>query len=147
MENCYCHNPQTHILHKYFYLLKIAFLSAIIRIGEGQYNWNWSLSDNKSLQFYRTLLSILANISSAMVWIVSILWISSSVCLFSRFFSIVLYSFMHDLYHCYLHVLFLFYSLARFGYIFWFLFSRTLSLWSARVAKSINWQILFFLST
>ena len=32
---------------------------------------HWCLSDNKSSQFFRTLLSILADINSAVVWIVS----------------------------------------------------------------------------
>ena len=44
--------------------------------------FDWNLSDSKSHQVSRTLLSILAHLHSAVVWIVSILLISTS--LFSR---------------------------------------------------------------
>ena len=33
--------------------------------------FNWRLSDNKSPQVFRTILSILADLSNAVVWIVS----------------------------------------------------------------------------
>ena len=49
----------------------------------------WSSSDSKSPQFIRTLLSIQPNVSSAVIWMVSILFcIFSSPILFSMFLAL-----------------------------------------------------------
>ena len=68
----------------YYYLTPGNFFTPILTEG-----FPWSLVP-ASLQVSRTLLSILANFSSAMVWVASILpVISRSSNLFSRFLGIV----------------------------------------------------------
>ena len=108
--------------------------------------FHWSLSDSKFPQVSRTLLSILAVLNNAVVWMVSTslpTFKSSSpfsnplvsipnapitigiivTCMFLSFFN----------------------SLARSGYLSFFSHSFSFILWSAETAKSTILQVLFFL--
>ena len=77
-------NPQWVIfaiqscLHTYYFLLVFLFflLSLLFEISSHQrllMVFLWSLSDSKSLQVSRTLLSILADINNSVVWMLSTL--------------------------------------------------------------------------
>ena len=108
--------------------------------------FHWSLSDSKSLQISRTLLSILAVLNNAVIWMVSTRPPTSK---FSSPFSnplvtvpnapitigipvtCMLYSFFN--------------SLAKSRYLSFFLHSFSFLLWSAGTAKSTIFQVLFFL--
>ena len=108
--------------------------------------FHWSLSDSKSPQVSRTLLSILAVLNNAVVWMVSTRpptskssspfsnpWVTVPnapitigiivTCMFHSFFS----------------------SLARSRYLSFFSHSFCFILWSAGTAKSTILQVLFFL--
>ena len=108
--------------------------------------FHWSLSDSKSPQVSRTLLSILAVLNNAVVWMVSTRPPTSKssspfsnplvtvpnapitigvivICMFHSFFS----------------------SLARSKYLSFFSHSFCFILWSAGIAKSTILQVLFFL--
>ena len=108
--------------------------------------FHWSLSDSKSPQVSRTLLSILADLNNVVVWMVStrpVISKSSSPCtnnmvtvrrppitidinvtlIFHRFFS----------------------SLVRSRYLSFFSFSFNFTLWSARKVKPTILQVLFLL--
>ena len=99
--------------------------------------FHWSLSDSKSPQVSRTLLSILADPNNAVVWIVSTFpLISEFSCLFINPLVIVprapitigiIVTFM---FHSF------FISLARSGYLSFFSLSFNFTLWSAGTAKS-----------
>ena len=108
--------------------------------------FHWSLSDSKSLQVSRTLLSILVDLNNAVVWTVSTrLVISKSsipctnplvtepkapitICI------IVTFTF-HNFSH----------SRARSKYLSFFSHSFNFTLWSAGTANSIILQVLSFL--
>ena len=106
----------------------------------------WNLSDSKSPQVSRTLLSILVILNNVVVWMVSTRPPTSKssssfcnpfvtipnapirigiivTCMFHRFFN----------------------SLARLRYLSFFSHSFSFILWSARTAKSTILQVLFFL--
>ena len=110
-----------------------------------------SPSDCNSLQVFWFLLSILGDLSNAVIWMVSIhLPISISPSPFVKSLGIVLSALITIgitdtlMFHC------LFSSLARFKYLsvsffFCFFFLRGLIQWSARTAKSTTLQVLNFL--
>ena len=109
-----------------------------------------SLSDSKSPQVSRTLLSILANINNAVVWMVSthpLISKSSSPC--TNFLvtvpSMSITTGITITFMC--HNFFSF--LARFRVLSFFSLSFSFTLWSARTAKSTIWQaiiIIFIIS-
>ena len=110
--------------------------------------FQWSLSDTKSHQVSRTLLSILADLCNAVVWIVSTHpVISESFCPFTNPLVTVprapfkigtTVTFMF-------HSLFVFFnSLAISRYLYFFSLSFNFTLWSAGKAKSTILQVLFF---
>ena len=109
-------------------------------------SWRYfSLSDSKSPQVSRTLLSILANLSNAVVWMVSIrLLISDSTRPFSRLLKTV--SNALDKISISLTFLFLcfFCSLVRSNYLFILSLSFIFTMQSAGIAKSRRRQIVFF---
>ena len=107
--------------------------------------FHWSLSDSKSPQVSRTLLSILAILNNAVVWMVSTrppIFKSSS--LFSNplvtvqnapiTICIIVTSMFHSFFN----------SLARSRYLSFFSHSFSFTLWSAGTAKSTILQVLFF---
>ena len=108
--------------------------------------FRWSLSDSKSPQVSRTLLSILAVLSNAVVWIVSTRPLTSES---SRPFNnplvtvpnapITIGTIVTFMFHS------LFNSLARSRYLSFFLLSFRFILWSAGTAKATILQILFLL--
>ena len=106
--------------------------------------FNLRLSDSKSCQIFRTLLSILTNFSSTVIWIVAILSLMfSSPSLFFWFLGTVSRTqtiFISFLFWSY------FSSLARSRYLLSFSPSFFFNQWSAGMAKSTRWQIFFFLT-
>ena len=107
--------------------------------------FHWSLSDRKSPQVSRTLLSILSVLSNVVVWMVSTLPpTSKSSSPFNNHLVILpklpitvgtIVTFMfHSLFN----------SLERSRYLSFFSHSFGFMLWSARTAKSTILQILFF---
>ena len=105
----------------------------------------FSLSDSKSPQVSRTLLSILAGLNNAVVWIVAthpLISKSSSPCnnpletILSTPITIgIIVTFM---FHSF------FSSLAGSKYLSLCLLSFSFTLWSAGTAKSTSWQVFFF---
>ena len=94
---------------------------------------HWSLSDNKSPQVFRTLLSILANLNNAVVLMVFICpfgIIPIAPIIFGITVTFMFHSF--------------FSSLARSRYSSVFSLSFNFTLWSAGTAKSAIWQVLCF---
>ena len=108
--------------------------------------FHWSLNDSKSPQVSRTLLSILAVFSNAVVWMVSSRPPASKS---SRLFnsplvtvpkaSITIGTIVTLMFHTFFN------SLARSSYLSFFSHSFSFILWSTGTAKSIILQILFFL--
>ena len=108
--------------------------------------FHWSLSDSKSPQVSTTLLSILAVLNNAVVWMVStrsptskssrplnnplvtVLKAPITICIIVTF---MLHSFFN--------------SLARSRYLSLFSHSFSFIRWSAATAKSTIWEIFFFL--
>ena len=108
--------------------------------------FHWSLSDSKSLQVTRSLLSILAVLNNAVVWMVSTrLLTSKSSSPFSNPLvtvpnaPIIIGIIVTWMFHSF------FSSLARSRYLSFFSYSFSFILWSAGTAKSIILQVLFFL--
>ena len=105
----------------------------------------WSLSDNKSSQVFKTLLSILANLNYAVVWMVSthpLIPKYSSPCT-NPFVTeprapITIGIIVTFTFHSFLN------SLARLRYLSLFSYSFNFTLWSARTAKSTILQVFFF---
>ena len=102
--------------------------------------FRWTLSDNKFLQVFRILLSILDVFNSAVVWMVSILLLVSRYHSFigqtfrDRFKGPNYYRF-HRLFKKIFFIAFLdLYNLSL---------SFLLTLWATITAKSIRWQIIF----
>ena len=108
--------------------------------------FHWSLSDSKSLLVSRTLLSILAVLSNAVIWIVSTRPPTSKS---SRSFNNPLLTVPKAPITIGTIVIFMFYSffnsLARSRYLSFFSHSFSFILWSAGTAKSTILQILLFL--
>ena len=97
--------------------------------------FQWSLSDSKS-QVSMTLLSILAVLNNAVVWMVSIRpLISKSYGPFSKPLVTVPNAPITKFFN----------SLARSRYLSFFSYSFSFILWSTRTAKSTIVQVLFFL--
>ena len=106
--------------------------------------FHWSLSDSKSPQVSKTLLSILAVLSNAVIWIVSTRPPTSKS---SRPFNnplvivpkapITIGTIVTFMFHSFFN------SLARSRYLSFFSHCFILFLWSAGTAKSTIWQILF----
>ena len=107
--------------------------------------FHWSLSDSKSPQVSRTLLSILTVLSNAVIWIVSSRQPTSKS---SRPFNnplvivpkapITIGTIVTFMFHSFFN------SLARSRYISFFSHFLSIILWSAGTAKSTILQILFF---
>ena len=104
---------------------------------------HWSLSDSKSPQVSRTLLSILADLNKAVFWTVStdpVVSKPSSPCTNSLVTvqkpPIKIKTFM---FHSFFN------SLGRSRYLLFFTHSSKLTLWSARTAKSTILQLLSFM--
>ena len=107
--------------------------------------FHWSLSDSKSPQISRTRLRILAVLSNAVVWIVSVRpLISKSSWPFNNPLVIVLNTpitigtIVTFMFHSFFN------SLARSRYLSFFSLSFRFILWSAGTAKSTILQIFFF---
>ena len=107
--------------------------------------FHWSLSNSKSPQVSRTLLSILAVLNNAVVWMVSTrLPTSKSSSPFSNplvtvpkapiTIGIIVTCMFHSFFN----------SLARSRYLFFFSHSFSFILWSAGTAKSTILQVHFF---
>ena len=108
--------------------------------------FHWSLSDSKSPQVSRTLLSILAVLSNVVIWIASTcLPTSKSSRTFNNPFvtvpkaPITIGTIITFMFHSFSN------SLARSRYLYFFSHSFRFILWSAGTAKSTILQILFFL--
>ena len=107
--------------------------------------FHWGLSDSKSPQVSRTLLSILAVFNNAVVWMVST---RSPTSKFSRPFNnpfvtvpkapIIIDIIVTFMFHRFFN------SLARSKYLSLFSHSFSFILWSAGTVKSIILQIFFF---
>ena len=107
--------------------------------------FHWSLSDSKSPQVPSTLLSILAVLNNAVVWMVSTRLPTSKS---SRSFNnplvtvpkapITIGAIVSFMFHSFFN------SLARSRYLSLFLHSFSFILWSAGTAKSTILQILLF---
>ena len=107
--------------------------------------FHWRLSDSKSHQVSRTLLSILAVFSNAVVWMVSsrpptsksyspfnnpLVTVPKALITIGMIVTFMFHSFLN--------------SLARLRYLSLFSESFSFILWSAGTAKSITLQITFF---
>ena len=113
--------------------------------------FHWRLSDSKSPQFSRTLLSILAVFNNAVVWMVST---RSPTSKSSRPFNnplatvpkapITIGINVTFMFHSLFFFFFFFKSLARSRYLSLFSHSFSFILWSAGTAKSTIFQIFFF---
>ena len=106
---------------------------------------HWSLSDSKSPQVSKTLLSILAVLNNAVVWMVSTRPLTSKS---SSPFSNPLVTVPNTpitigiIFTCMFHSFFN--SLARSRYLSFFSHSFSFTLWSAGTAKSTILQVLVF---
>ena len=105
----------------------------------------WSLSDNKSSQVSRTLLSILADLNNAIVWTVSIrpvIYRSSNPCtnplVTVSSAPVTIGTIVTFMYHSFFN------SQARSRYLSLFSHPFNFTLWSPGMAKSIILQVLFF---
>ena len=107
--------------------------------------FHWSLSDSKSPQVSRTLLSILAVLNNAVVWMVSTRPPTSK---FSSPFNNLFVTVPKTPMTIGISVTFMFYSffnsLARSRYLSFFSYSFSVILWSAGTAKSTILQIRIF---
>ena len=110
--------------------------------------FHWSLSNINTLQLFRTLLSIQADLNHAVVWIVSTCpLISKSSSVFTNPFGGCTKCTNYDWYHRHFHVpSFFFSSLARSRYLSFFSLSFIFILGSAGTAKSTILQVVFFFS-
>ena len=105
----------------------------------------WSLSDSKSLQVSRTLLSILADLNNGVVSIVatrSFISKSSTTCTnsFGDYSERTYYTWYHRHFQGFFFCSVLLQSLC----IYLFLLSFSFNLWSAGTAKSTIWHVLYF---
>ena len=107
--------------------------------------FHWNLSDSKSTQVSRTLLSILTDLNWSVVWMIKIFpLISNSSSHSSRPLGtvpstpITIGITVTFMFHS------LFSSLTRSKYLSVFSFSLIYTLWSAGTTKSTWWQVIFF---
>ena len=128
-----------YYFYYYYYLLIIFFTSALADV------LHWSLSDSKSPQVSRTLLSILAILNNAVVWMVSTRSLTSkSSSPFNnplgtvRKVPITIGIIVTIMFHNFFN------SLPRSRYLSFFSHSFSFILWSAKTAKSTILQVLFF---
>ncbi len=103
--------------------------------------FDWSLSDSKSPQVSRTLLSILAVLNNAVVWMVSTRPPTSKS---SSPFSNPLVDVANALITIGIIVTCMFKSLARFRYLSFSSHSFSFILWPVRTARSTILKVLFF---
>ena len=107
--------------------------------------FHWSLSDRKSPQFSRTFLSILANLTNAVVWMVAFRPVISKSS--SPFINPLVTVSKAPIISC-INVTFMFHSFfnsrARSRYLSFFSLSFNFTMWSARRTKSTILQVLFF---
>ena len=106
----------------------------------------WSLSDSNFPQVSRTLLSILADLNNAVVWMVStciLISKSSSPCI-NPLVTLPSALLTTGITVTFMLQCFFFYSLASSRYISSFSLSFNFTLWSVRTAKSTILQFLFF---
>ena len=107
--------------------------------------FHWSLSDSKSVQLSRTLLSILANLNNAVVrMIFTRLFISKSPSPFINTFLTVLRAPIIIAINVTFMFLSFFSSLVRSRYLSFFSLPFNFALLSAGTAKSTILQVLFF---
>ena len=110
--------------------------------------FHWSLSDSKSPQVSRTLLSILAVLNNVVVWMVSTLPpISKSSSPYSNPLVTVPKALITIgiIVTCLLHSFFNYRARSR--YLSFFSHSFSFILWSARTAKLTILQVLFFFTS
>ena len=107
--------------------------------------FHWSLSESKSLQVSKNLLTIVAVLNNSVVWMVSIRPPTTKS---SSLFNSPLVTVPKAPITIDIIVTFMFHgffnSLARSRYLSFFSHSFSFILWSARIAKSTILQILFF---
>ena len=107
--------------------------------------FRWSLSDSKSPHVSKTLLSILADLSNAVVWVVSA---RPRISTYSRSFTNSLVTVPSSLFIIGNTVTFMIHNffgfLARSKYMYLFSFSLIYTLWSAEMAKSTIRKVIFF---
>ena len=114
--------------------------------------FHWSLNDNKSPQVSSILLSILADLNNAVIWMV---WICLLIFNFSSFFSKSLGTFPSTpitngititlmFYIMNINIIIIILSLANFTYqLWWFFFSWSLNdCKSPQVTFLVSWSIL-----
>ena len=108
--------------------------------------FHWSLSDSKSPQVSRTLLSILAVLSNAVVWMVSARppTFKSSSPFNNPLVTVPKAPITNGIIVTFMFHSFFFNSLARSRYLSFFSNSFSSILWSAGRAKSTILQVLFF---
>ena len=106
---------------------------------------HWNLKDSKYPQVYRTLLSILADINNAVVWVVSTRPLISK---FSSPCTNPLGTVPSTPITTGITIIFMFHkffsSLARSAYLSLFSLSFSFTLWSGKTAKFTILQVLFF---
>ena len=133
----------------YIYKLLLSLLLYFMLVFHTISNWryfHWSLCNRKSPQVSRTLLSILADFNSSVVWMVSILLlISSSSSLFPRFWIIVSRTPTMIGITVTLIIHTFFSSLARSRYLSSWSPSNAITSWSIGTAKSTFHRFCFFL--
>ena len=123
------------MVNKFFFLL--ASFSHLCQLVVFYY----SLSDSKSSQVSRTILSILANLNSDVVYmvlIVSLIFISFGL-FFNNSGTVTIGITATHMFHNFFH------SLTRSENLSIFLLSFIFTLWSVRMARSTWWQVLFFI--
>ena len=131
--------------HYYYYYYYCYYHYYYLHLESFSHQHHWSLSDNKSSQVFRTLLSILAVLNNVVIWMVSTRpFISKSSSPFNNPLVTVpkapitialIVTFMFHIF---------FNSLAKSRYLFFFSLSFSFILWTAGKAKSTILQILFF---
>ena len=135
-------------VYLYCYITLCMFFTPLVMVAEG--GGNWTPSCSKSSQLFKTLLSILDDLSSAMVCMVSILpRISSYPILFSRLLGIVPSTLMM----IGITVTFIFYNFLNFlagsRYFlnfFVFLYFNSLICWNSKVISLTHSFFLFIMT-
>ena len=126
-------------------IIIIIIIAAAFHVSVSRWFFHWSLSDSKSPQVARALLSILAVLNNAVIWMVPTHPpISKSSSPFSNplvtvpnapiTIGIIVTCMFHSFFN----------SLARSRYLSFFSHSFSFTLWSAGTAKSTILQVLFF---
>ena len=106
--------------------------------------FHWSLSDSKSPQVFRTLLSILAVLNNAVIWMISTRppTSKSSSCFCSHFVTLPTAPITIGLIVTFMPHSFFFNFLARTRYLSFFSLSFSFILWSAGTGKSTILHVL-----